>query len=418
MRTTITQRVVDRLKPVPGKDVWIFDDAIRGFHVRIDGAGWAAYGIAYTSPTSAKRRRMAIGTTAELTAAQARERAKALAAQIALGTDPLEAKQQHRRDAVAAETVTAFAERYMRQHCLPKKKPQSIANDRALLTNYILPAIGSLAMRDVGRADIITLHQSMADTPIYANRCLALLSKMFNLSELWGVRPDGTNPCRHVARNKERRRQTFLSSAQLARLGDVLAQVEREGIEPPSAVPALRLLLATGARRSEILTLKWDYVRLEERRIDLPDSKTGPKSIPLNSVAIGVLTDLQRARDPEDASPWVLPGRLPGKPLVGLPHSWERIRTRAGLAGVRLHDLRHTNASLAAASGQSLVMIGKLLGHTQPATTARYAHLHDDPVLEAAEAVGRKLEQAMQSTPTTAAPAAVVPLRAKRRRCG
>lgn len=247
----------------------------------------------------------------------------------------------------------------------------------------------------------------MRATPYAANRMLALLSKIMNLAEKWGARPDGSNPCRHVERFKEKRRQRFLAPAELVELGKVLAATERENVEHPSVVPALRLLLFTGARRGEVLGLKWEHVDWANQCLNLPDSKTGAKTIHLNPPALEVLKALEQGRAAE--SPWVIRGRVKGRPLVVLPHAWERIRTRAGLAGVRVHDLRHSFASVAAANNASLPIIGALLGHTQPATTARYAHLAADPLREAAERVGAHIVRLMQPPADTAG--SVVPLR-------
>jgi integrase len=212
---------------------------------------------------------------------------------------------------------------------------------------------------------------------------------MMNLAERWGLRPDASNPCRHVERYKERKRERFLSPAELARLGDALAEMERDGSETPSVVAAVRLLVFTGARRGEIVELRWEWVDFERACLRLPDSKTGAKAIPLSAPALQVLARLERR------SPWVLPTAAGDGP-VSLSKPWERARRHAGLPGVRLHDLRHTFASILASSGTSLIVIGRVLGHTVPATTARYAHLSDDPVREAAEAAGARLAAAMR----------------------
>jgi integrase len=238
------------------------------------------------------------------------------------------------------------------------------------------------------------LHQALKKWPYAANRALALLSKMMNLAEKWGVRPDGTNPCRHVERFKEKRRQRFLSSAELVELGKVLVKVERENVEHSSVVPALRLLMLSGARRGEILGLKWEHIDWEHNCLRLPESKTGAKTIHLNPPALEVLEGLRKRR--KNDSPWALPGRVKGNPLVGLPHAWQRIRRRAKLGDLRIHDLRHSFASVAAASNMSLPIIGALLGHTQPQTTQRYAHLAADPLREASARIGERISEMME----------------------
>ena len=226
----------------------------------------------------------------------------------------------------------------------------------------------------------------MRHKPYQANRTLAVLSKMFSLAEVWGWRADGSNPCRHVKRYKERARERFLSPEETDRLGAVLKEAEKE---MPSAVAAFRLLLLTGCRLSEIQTLRWEHVKPD--CIELPDSKTGGRVVPLGPEARDVLAALPR----DDDNPWVIAGRLQGSHLTDLQHPWRRIRKRAGLEDVRIHDLRHSYASRALALGESLTMIGKLLGHTQAQTTARYAHLARDSVQNAAaritESIGSNL---------------------------
>ena len=204
------------------------------------------------------------------------------------------------------------------------------------------------------------------------------ITKMFSLAKVWGLRPDGSNPCRHVKRYKERNRERFLSPEETQRLGEVLREAEDE---MPSAVAAFRLLLLTGCRLSEIQFLRWEYVK--DDYIELPDAKTGGRVVPLGPEARAILAGLSREHD----NPWVISGRLPRSHITDLQKPWRRIRARAGLADVRIHDLRHSFASRALALGESLTMIGKLLGHTQVQTTARYAHLARDSMHTAASRI-------------------------------
>jgi integrase len=223
---------------------------------------------------------------------------------------------------------------------------------------------------------------------------------MLNLAERWGLRPDGSNPCRHVERYREAKRERFLSEAELGRLGAALAAGEQSGAEEPAVVAALRLLVFTGCRMGEVLNLRWADVDLERRCLNLADSKTGARTVTLNAPALEVLAGLERR------SEWVIPGRDPRQPLVNLAKPWGRIRDAAKLEGVRVHDLRHSFASVAAGSGHSLLIIGGLLGHRQPTTTKRYAHLSDDPLRAASEAVGERIAAALAAKPP--APVAVL----------
>jgi integrase len=210
-----------------------------------------------------------------------------------------------------------------------------------------------------------------------------MVSKMFNLAEMWGLRPDGSNPRKHIKKYPEEKRERFLSPAELKRVGEVLHEMEQEGIELSASIAAVRLLMLTGCRLGEIMNLKWDYVDISGKALRLPDSKTGAKVVHLGQPAVEVLAKIERV----DGNPWVIVGTLPGSRLSDLQPFWQRVRARAGLKDVRIHDLRHTFASTAVASGQGLPMIGKLLGHTQVQTTARYAHLAADPIRDAADQV-------------------------------
>ena len=223
--------------------------------------------------------------------------------------------------------------------------------------------------------------------PYQANRVLAVLSKMFNLAERWGLRPDGSNPCRHVEKFGERKRERMLSASELSRLGEALAGHDGS----PFVAGAVKLLIFTGARLGEILGLRWDWVDLDRGEARLPDSKSGAKTLHLPPPALAALATLPRI----EGNSFVIVGHRAGAPLVNLEKPWRAIRATAGLDDFRLHDLRHAFASIAASSGLGLPIIGKILGHTQPATTARYAHLASDPVKAAAAAVAEKIASAM-----------------------
>jgi integrase len=265
----------------------------------------------------------------------------------------------------------------------------------------VLPKLGRRHVADVTRADLSSLHHAMCATPGAANRVLALVSKMFGLAERWGLRPDGSNPARHVERFPERKMERFLSAQELARLGDALAEMEQAGTEPLEVIAAVRLLILTGARRGEILGLEWEHVDFDAACLRLLDSKEGgAKVIPLGAHALDVLAQLPRR------SRWVLPTAAAVGP-VSLSKPWDRIRKRAGLEDVRLHDLRHSFASVGVAGGDSLFIVGSILGHKRASTTERYAHLSDDPRRAATERIGARIAAAMDGKPD----AEVVPLR-------
>ena len=381
----LTKRAVEKVEPGP-KDIILWDTELKGFGCKLTPKGKRVYFAYYRTPNG-QQRRPKIGDHDPMSCEEAREIARQWLANSRTGGD-VSAKRKADRD---APTVADLAARYLSEHAEPKKKPRSVASDRALLRLHILPAFGRMKVASVARADVSKLHYAMRHTPGAANRTLALLSKMFNLAEKWDLRPDGSNPCRHVEKNPERKIERFLSPEEFARLGDVLAEAKRTQTELPSAIAAIRLLAFTGCRLSEILTLRWDWVDSERNCLRLPDSKTGRKTVYIGAPTLEVLSRIDR--DPNN--PFVITGRKPGTHLVNLEKPWRRIRKRAGLDNVRLHDLRHSFASFGAGAGLSLPMLGKMLGHTQAQTTARYAHLAADPVKRAVDTVTADIAAAM-----------------------
>ena len=338
-----------------------------------------------------RTRRCTIGRHgADVTVDEARRAARQLRGAVAAGQDPAGARAIGR----AMPTLSKFAERYMAEHAAAKKKASSVAADERNLRNHVLPALGALKLDEISRADVARFHAGMVDKPGAANRCLALLSKMFNLAEKWGLRPDGSNPTRHVDKFRERKIERYLSEAELARLGAVLAEAEAAG-ENRYAIAAVRLLIFTGCRRDEVLSLKWEHVDFDYAVLRLPDSKTGAKLVPLGAPALEVLSRLPRIDD----NPYVLPGARAGAHLVNLSKPWRRLRAQAEIEDERLHDLRHGFASVGAALGESLTVIGALLGHQSTATTARYSHLSNHPLRTAADRISGHIAAAMRGDP-------------------
>jgi integrase len=322
-----------------------------------------------------RTRRVSVGRHGTVTVDQARRHAKELLGLVASGGNPVEDVAQHRR----APTVAALCERFFQVHVLERCKVSTQREYRRSIDLFIKPAIGAFKVVDVERKDIAELHHRLKDRPYQANRTLGVLSKMFNLGEVWGLRPDGSNPCRHVPKYREKNRSRYLTQAELMRLGTVLSECEADGTESPFVIAAFRLLILTGCRLGEIQTLKWEYIT--PNGMELPDTKTGARRIPLPQPARAVLAALPRL----DGNPFVICGAVDGQRITDLQRPWRRIRALAGLDDVRIHDLRHTYASNAVSSGMPIQMVGRLLGHTQLQTTMRYAHLADDPVRRAAE---------------------------------
>ena len=379
----LIKRTVDAA-PIKERDYVLWDDALPRFGLRVRSSGTKTYVVQYRA--KGRTRHVTVGRHGVLTPDQARRAALTLLAEVERGGDPSRERAAARR----ASTVAELCDRYLEEHARVRKKPRSVTEDERLIESFILKAIGPRKIREVERADIYRIRKKLSGTPYQANRVLSLLSKMFNLAERWNLRPDGTNPVRHVERFTERKRDRFLSEEEMAHLGTALDELGRQGRVSEAAVAAIRLLIFTGCRVAEILTLRWENVDFDGRRLRLTDSKTGPKVVPLNTPALEVLANLDRC-----AGPWVVVGRKAGAPLVNLARPWQRLCEKADLEDVRLHDLRHSFASVGAGSGQTLLVIGALLGHTQSATTQRYAHLSDDPIRAASEAIGSRIAAAM-----------------------
>ncbi len=316
-----------------------------------------------------RSKRVSVGPHGDLSFYKVRKIAAEIIVRIKKGQLPFETEPD--------PTVADLAERYMRQYVELHCKPATVSHYRGLLRKHIVPALGELPVKNVTRSDILAFHTGLYRTPSVANGAIEILSKMSNLAELWGWRSSTWNPCKGAPRYMvEQHRERFLTREEIARLGAALAAAPSERLASAHAAAAIYFLLLTGCRRNEILTLWWDDLNFESGEMRLRDSKTSPRMVPMPSPAAEVFKSLSRTLN----NPWVFPGRKWGARLVNINGSWDRIRKRAGLDGVRLIDLRHTYASRALTLGESLPMIGDLLGHSQVTTTARYAHLDRDAI--------------------------------------
>ena len=370
---TISKRTVDGLS-VEDKDTVFWDRELPGFGVRVYPTGSKVYVV--QCRTHGKSKRVTLGRHGVISADQARRKAALTIARIKGGEPP----EPEFSDGV---TVAVLAERYLREHVAIHCKASSGKLYQRALERFILPAYGHMGVEEVRREEVSELHYKLREIPYQANRVLEIESKIFNLAELWGLRREGCNPCRFVSKYKERQRERFLSEEEFRGLGEVLKGMEAEGSVSAYAAGAIRLLMLTGCRRNEIVKLRWEDVDMEAGELRLPDGKTGARLVPLSPAAAAVLGGLRRVA----GNPWVIPGSKPGRPLADLQPVWKRVRNRAGLEEVRIHDLRHSFASRALALGEGLPMIGKLLGHTQVQTTARYAHLARDSVKASASRI-------------------------------
>jgi len=386
----LTKRIVDSTGPSE-KDVYVWDSDIKGFGLKVTPSGRKVYIYQYRiGGKRGRTRRMTLGVHGgAFTPVQARQAATVVHGQVMSGIDPAAERDKAKDGKTMAELLAKFD----RDHIAVNLKSKTASDYRSTIRLHILPKLQHMLVQQVSRQDIARLHHSMRDTPYMANRVVATLSKFFNWCEKFGYRAEYSNPCRHVDKFKEKRRHRYLTTEEQVRLGETLTQIEKERLISLYAVAAIRLLNLTGARLSEILTLKWEYVNWENGTLDLPDSKTGAKTIYLNDSAKDILSNIARQVD----NPYVICGAVPGERIVNLQKSWRLVRARAGLDDVRLHDLRHTFASIAVSGGMSLPMIGALLGHSQPRTTARYAHLAANPLKEAVQRIGQHFNEQSRS---------------------
>lgn len=400
MTGKLTKAAIDRAKP-KADDYFVWDGELKGFGIKIARGGRKSYVCKYRagSGRTAPTRRMTIGAHGSpWTVDQARAEARKLLGRAANGEDPAKEKQEAKKQI----TVAALCDLYLEQG-IGMKKASTIATDKGRIERHIKPLLGKKRVPDVTRADIKRFLQDVANgktsadikTGLHgraivkggkgtASRTVGLLGGIFSYAFDCGLIE--TNPVRGIKRFADKKCDRYLSQRELVALGKAL----RDGLSDdlnPQAIAILKLLIFTGARKGEIEMLKWADLDLESGYLRLSDSKTGQKAIPLNAGALEILAYLPRL----SGSPYVFPAHRSDGHYEGTPKVWRIIRAKAGLEGVRLHDLRHSFASIAVSGGASLPIIGALLGHTNSATTQRYAHLHDDPLKAASEAVGNKI---------------------------
>ena len=405
----LTKRNVDLAEPSP-RPYFIWDTELKGYGARIDPTGAKTFIVRYRPKgqgASAPKRFVTVGRYGTLTADEARTRAKQILGAVANGDDPA-AKIAEKR---AAATLKDAAALFIDQHVSTKRKPSTAEGYQALLNAHALPCFGNRKIETITTSEVARLHNQLKDRPYQANRLLAVISSLYSFAESQGLVPEGFNPVKKVEKYREHRRERFLTGEELERVGSALREGETVGIawspddEPQSkhlprpenrrtllsrqATDAIRMLIFTGARLREILDLKWENVDLERGLLLLPDSKTGRKTIVLNEAAIDILKGHPRL------GAYVIAGDKPDTPRTDLKKPWAAICKHAALEGVRLHDLRHTFASIGAGASLGLPIVGGLLGHSQPQTTARYAHLDADPLRRATNIIGHRLANSM-----------------------
>jgi integrase len=427
----LTKRLVDSADLTRGRH-YIWDSDVRGFGLQVEASGTKTYFVRYRIKGHGRdgaRKFLKIGRHGELTPDQARERAKELLGRVAAGNDPAAEIVVERQTAQAAARPILFqdvSDIFIREHVQAKRKANTSISYEGFLRKHAQPVLGQRPIADISRPELIKLHLAMRDSPHAANRLIAIISSLFTFAAKRGIVAEGFNPAKGVEKYREEGRERYLSNDELQRLGTALADAETVGIPwdlddtkpnakhtpkvykgqrellDPNAVAAVRLLLLTGARLREILHLKWEHVDLDRGLLLLPDSKSGKKTIVLNGAAFAVIKQLlppELQRSSKLRAAFVIEGEVEGRPRADLKRPWAAIRRHANLDGVRLHDLRHTFASIGAGASLGLPIVGKLLGHSQPQTTARYAHLDADPLRRAANVIGEQLTAALGQQP-------------------
>jgi integrase len=372
MTMRLTNKIVATL-PVPATGNKITRDSeVTGLGIRVTAGGNRTFVFNYIRKADGRERRYTIGEFGPWEVGPAREEAKRLRRVVDAGGDPLGQLQETR----SAPTVADLFARFEQEH-LPRKRVRTQKSYRNTIRRDVLPALGSVKVAAVTYADIDKLHRVISKrAPVQANRALMYSSKMFALAIKWGMRSD--NPCRGVERNTEAARRRYLVGDELPRL---MAALDRHSKH--QAVNAIRLLLLTGARRGEVLSARWDQIDLSTGIWCKPASATKQKMmhvVPLSAPALELLRSLSRRGD------YLFPAGNGHQ--QDMDHIWHSICRDAGISGLHIHDLRHHFASVLASSGHSLPIIGQLLGHSQPQTTARYAHLFDEAQRKATEAAG------------------------------
>ena len=380
----ITKRFLDSaaIKEKP-YDVW--DNEVKGLIVTIFSTGRKTFSFRYYDDDK-KNQRIKIGIFGNITCETAREIAKGLAGDLAKGIDIKKQKETAKTHRKALTSFTDFFEKFTKNHRLVHHKPSTIKGGEYMVKLYILPFFGEKILEHILTTDILEFKEVLRKVPGSYNKCFVLLHKAFELSELWGFRQKNSNPCRGIQKYPENKKERFLNIEELKKLEDILEDEENLQLKSLYVLGAIRMIMYTGCRMNEILTLRWKDVYLEERYIHLVDSKTGERFVPLNTSAKKVLDRMEK----KAGNPYIFCGGREGNHhVVNIEKAWQKIRNKANLNDVRIHDLRHSFASFALKQGLDLYQIAKLLGHKNIRTTTRYAHLAREDLIKASDLVGQ-----------------------------
>lgn len=391
----LTQERIDTLLPQAGRQYVAWDKTLPGFGVRVSPAGAKSFILKYRLPSGRVRWKTLGRVGSDLSLDGARGRAQSDRGKVADGIDPLRAHDE----AKGALSLATVAERFLTDHVEARRAPSTLRLYNLAINSHIRPVLGSIPIGEIGATDAARLHHRLRGTPYLGNRVLAVLSKLLAWAVQVGYRPAGPNPCAGIEKFREAKRKRYLNAAEYAQVGKALRDARKAGTIASASLTAIELLLVTGCRPQEIASLQWDHVDLKRRLLDLPTSKTGAKVVHLSPDAVRILQKWPRWA----GSSYVFPGtgrRVKGDHIhaTTLAHVWADLREAAGITDCRLYDAcRHSYASTAVSThGLSLAQVGEQLGHSQPATTARYAHLHDSVARQNAAAIGGSIAKALK----------------------
>lgn len=379
----LTKSVVDGAA-FRAKEYELRDTVVPGFLLKVTPAGRKIFMLQYRT-NAGERRKPAMGRFGELTVEQARSIAQDWLADVRKGKDPGAEKAALRNAPSVKELCTKFIEDYSK----PKNRPRTVESNQGYIDHHIVPTLGTLKVREVTRSEVSSLITRMKKTPVAANRVLSCLRKMFNMAEVWGLREDSTNPCRHIPKYPEKGKTRLITDDEMVRLFGYLERADAEGLEHPFLTLGIRLQFAFAARMSEIISMDWDWVDFVNRRVVWPDSKTGEISKPMSEDIIALLSNAPRL----EGSPYVVPSIFkPKRPMSAITYSrgWKRVLERAEVPHVGTHGIRHRATTEIANSGVPVKVGMQLTAHKTVTQFMRYVHTEDDPVRAAAETVASR----------------------------
>lgn len=409
MAIKLTKRTVDQAVSQAVRTT-IWDSELKGFGLVVQPSGVKTYTLVYRmGGRSTKPERYTIGRHGDpWTPDEARGEARRLLLMVANGVNPRSSRAAKR---ATGKTVKELCDRFIAEHVEPKTRPRTAKEYRRLIETAVKPRLGSRAAADVTRADVSDLHHRMRGTPRQANLMLSVLSKMFNLAEVWGLRPDHSNPCRQIQRYEESRRTRFLTDAEIEGLGGALDELALTS-PVPAIADSIRLLLLTGCRLGEILNLRPGDVRTADSALWISDPKGEPRLHPIGAVALAFIAELPRTGE------WLFHGRDRKRPLSisTVEHAWRRIRGDIGLGDVRLHDMRHTVGTFAGQSQANAFLVRDKLGHKTLAMTGRYVSRDASPLRQLSDAIEGRVDAALKAGLGKVADVVPMPVRKRPRR--